>query len=77
MVKFSKKELRKRASDLRTVSEATEPPMCSICGVLIRSSTHADVEQICLICHARMLNEKFHSLKKRSDEDRERLAASE
>jgi hypothetical protein len=44
---------------------------------VIRSNIRDEVEQLCLFCHARMLNEKFHSFKKRSDEDRERLAASE
>jgi uncharacterized Zn finger protein len=76
MVRFSKKVLRKKGSDLRS-SEPHKTVTCSACGAVTRSSISSEADHICLICHARMLNEKFHSPKKRSDEDRERLAASE
>jgi hypothetical protein len=44
--------------------------VCSWCGTVIRSHAHDDTERMCLICHARMLNDYFHTLKKRSDEKR-------
>jgi len=74
MVKFSKKVSRKKSDRLRSATQETVN--CASCGALTRPSAEADAEPLCLFCHARMLNEKFHSLKKRSDEDRERLAAS-
>jgi hypothetical protein len=37
---------------------------CSWCGALIRTNAAADAEQMCLICHARMLNDYFHRVKK-------------
>ena len=75
MVRFTKKVPREKSSDLLS-AESQKPVSCASCGALIRSNISDEVEQLCLFCHARMLNEKFHSLKKRSDEDRERLAAS-
>ena len=76
MVRFTRKLPREKRGDL-PAAESQKPISCASCGALIRSNISDDVEQLCLFCHARMLNEKFHSLKKRSDEDRERLAASE
>lgn len=76
MVKANNKVVRKSSNDLRS-SDSQKEVRCASCGVLIGLSTHAEVGQLCLICHARMLNEKLHILKKRSDEDRERLVASE
>jgi len=75
MVRFTKKVPGKKSSVLRS-GEPRKQISCASCGALIRSNMNDDVE-LCLFCHARMLNEKFHSLKKRSDEDRESLAASE
>ena len=75
MVKLSKKVLRKKGDDLRSAA-SQKTIKCASCGALIRSNINADAEPLCLFCQARVLNEKFHSLKKRSDEDRERLAAS-
>ncbi|HXS00105.1 MAG TPA: hypothetical protein VN724_06025 [Pyrinomonadaceae bacterium] len=44
--------------------------ICSWCGALIRS-THVELpEQMCLICHARMLNDYFQRIKKTSGERR-------
>ena len=37
---------------------------CSWCGALIRSSTEELPEQMCLICHARMLNDYFQKVKR-------------
>jgi len=76
MVRFTRKVLREKSSGLLS-AESQKPISCALCGALIKSNINDDAEQLCLFCHARMLNEKFHSLKKRSDEDRERLAASE
>ena len=44
--------------------------VCSWCGALIRSSTNETPEQMCLICHARMLNDYFRRLRQVSDEKR-------
>ena len=38
---------------------------CSSCGALYRSSAAAESEQVCLICHARMLNDYFQELRRR------------
>jgi hypothetical protein len=45
---------------------------CSWCGALIRSSIEELPEQMCLICHARMLNDYFQRLRKTSGEKRAR-----
>jgi len=46
-----------------------KPPVydiiCSWCGALIRSTNIELPEQMCLICHARMLNDYFQRIKKR------------
>jgi len=39
--------------------------LCSWCGALIRSSNIELPEQMCLICHARMLNDYFQRVKKK------------
>lgn len=36
---------------------------CSWCGALIRANAAAEAEQMCLICHARLLNDYFHRTK--------------
>lgn len=38
--------------------------VCSWCGTLIRSGTQAEGEQMCLICHARLLNDYFQKIRK-------------
>lgn len=43
---------------------------CSWCGALVRSNAEATEEQMCLICHARMLNDYFQRIRKVSDERR-------
>jgi len=44
--------------------------VCTWCGAVIRSNAAATEEQMCLICHARMLNDYFQRLRKTSDERR-------
>lgn len=61
----------------KNVAPKESTQSCVSCGAPVRLTTQADGEQLCLICQARSLNDKFHSLRKRSDEDRARLAASE
>ncbi|HLM24343.1 MAG TPA: hypothetical protein VK274_04760 [Pyrinomonadaceae bacterium] len=60
--------------DPQNESNATPPPaynvICSWCGAWIRS-THMELpEQMCLICHARMLNDYFQRVRKNSGEKR-------
>ena len=43
---------------------------CSWCGALIRSNADASAEQMCLICHARMLNDYFQRVRKPDGGDR-------
>ena len=49
---------------------------CSLCGALFRSSATAESEQVCLICHARMLNDYFQELRRRDDSIQPNSAAS-
>jgi len=44
--------------------------VCSWCGAIIRSNAEESEEQMCLICHARMLNDYFQKVKRVSDERR-------
>ena len=44
--------------------------VCSWCGAIIRSNAQENEEQMCLICHARMLNDYFQKMKRVSDERR-------
>jgi len=44
--------------------------VCSWCGALMRSALRVELERMCLICHARMLNDYFHNLRKGSNEKR-------
>jgi len=43
--------------------------ICSLCGALIRSATTPGSEQMCLICHARILNDYLQELRKRSPDE--------
>ena len=43
---------------------------CSWCGAVIRGNAQEAAEQMCLICHARMLNDYFHRLRKVDGSDR-------
>ena len=40
--------------------------ICSWCGALIRSTNVESPEQMCLICHARMLNDYFQRVRKKA-----------
>ncbi|HEV8367327.1 MAG TPA: hypothetical protein VGQ39_05180 [Pyrinomonadaceae bacterium] len=75
-VKLSKNIRQKKAKGLRREVSSEFEVVCSWCGALIRSSSQADSEQMCLICHARMLNEYFQNLRKRSDGKRETSRAA-
>jgi acetyl-CoA carboxylase beta subunit len=44
--------------------------VCTWCGAVIRSNAVETEEQMCLICHARMLNDYFQKVKRVSDERR-------
>ncbi|HEY2963170.1 MAG TPA: hypothetical protein VGJ37_12180 [Pyrinomonadaceae bacterium] len=44
--------------------------LCAWCGTVIRTSTIETPEQMCLICHARMLNDYFQRLRQLSNEKR-------
>ena len=46
--------------------------VCSWCGAVIRSSNSETPERMCLICHARMLNDYFQRLRQNSHEKRRR-----
>ncbi|HYV83724.1 MAG TPA: hypothetical protein VE931_09430 [Pyrinomonadaceae bacterium] len=58
------------------MSKRIDPPkpkyniICSWCGALIRSTNIELPEQMCLICHARMLNDYFQRLKKTNRTER-------
>jgi len=44
--------------------------VCAWCGAVIRSSNTETAEQMCLICHARMLNDYFQRLRQLSNTKR-------
>jgi Fe2+ or Zn2+ uptake regulation protein len=51
-------------------ARASHHVVCSWCGAVIRSNAEEHEEQMCLICHARMLNDYFQKLKRIGDERR-------
>src|ERR1700752_5354385 len=59
-----KVELSKRISPLQNPKPPVYDVICSWCGALIRSTNVELPEQMCLICHARMLNDYFKRLRK-------------
>ena len=65
-----------KKGDLVSKSRTEFQVVCSWCGGLIRGNASADEEQMCLICHARMLNNYLRDLRKRSDEKRRRLGVA-
>jgi hypothetical protein len=65
-VKLSKNIRQKKAKSLGGAASSELEVVCSWCGALIRSSSQADVEQMCLICHARMLNDYFQELRRQT-----------
>lgn len=44
--------------------------VCSWCGAVIRSSNVETPEKMCLICHARMLNDYFQRVKQHNQRRR-------
>jgi hypothetical protein len=44
--------------------------VCAWCGAVIRSSNVETPEQMCLICHARMLNDYFQRLRQLPNQKR-------
>jgi hypothetical protein len=60
---LSKESINSESNLLRT-TPGNFNVTCSWCGALIRANTDANAEQMCLICHARMLNDFFYRLKK-------------
>jgi hypothetical protein len=59
-----------RVNDGLNNARASHNVVCSWCGAVIRSNAEETEEQMCLICHARMLNDYFQKVKKVSDERR-------
>jgi hypothetical protein len=59
-----------RANGNNRENNAAGEVVCSWCGEVIRSNAAATVEQMCLICHARMLNDYFRRIQRVSDERR-------
>ena len=41
--------------------------VCSHCGTLMRFASVTADSQLCVICHARLLNQYFYNVRKRSD----------
>lgn len=54
-------------ANLQSQSKPAFDVVCSWCGAVIRSSTSETSEQMCLICHARMLNDYFQRLRQSSN----------
>jgi hypothetical protein len=72
LVEMLERDLFTRLSVSRNISPQTDKfenlkpafnVVCSWCGAVIRSSNVEAPEQMCLICHARMLNDYFQRLK--------------
>jgi hypothetical protein len=66
--------LSKRINSQNDSQKNAKPPVydvnCSWCGALIRSTNIELPEQMCLICHARMLNDYFQQLNKKAADER-------
>jgi hypothetical protein len=58
---------RNKGKSVSRIPESEVPVVCSSCGALIRATHPADGDPLCLICHARVLNEYLHNLRERSD----------
>src|SRR5215218_7248632 len=54
-----------RNGDLERSKQPTFNIICSWCGALIRTANVELPEQMCLICHARMLNDYFQRINKK------------
>jgi hypothetical protein len=54
--------------DFESANEAAQrgfKVVCSWCGAIIRSDPSQAAERMCLICHARLLNDYFQRVRKR------------
>jgi len=59
------KRIDPRNNNMQHSKPATFDIICSWCGALIRRTTMELPEQMCLICHARMLNDYFQRVNKK------------
>jgi len=59
------KRIYPRNSNLERSKQPVFNIICSWCGALIRTANMELPEQMCLICHARMLNDYFQRINKK------------
>ena len=64
---LSKNERHKKSVRADSPVEAECEVMCSHCGTLMRFNSATADAQLCVICHARLLNQYFYDVRKRSD----------
>jgi hypothetical protein len=64
------KKIRSTGKKMGSNERVTSTVLCSSCGAVVRSSAQVEEEQMCLICHARSLNDYFQNLRRKSDEKR-------
>ena len=62
--------MNKQAANQLENSKPAYDVVCSWCGAVIRSSNSQTSEMMCLICHARMLNDYFQRLRQISYQKR-------
>ena len=58
---------KNKAQSVSGIPESEFQAMCSSCGVLIRSMHPDETDPLCLICHARVLNDYLHNRLERGD----------
>ena len=63
-LKLSKRFIKQEDSQADGTAPGNSKVICSWCGAVIRANAEADAEQMCLICHARMLNDYFQKIRK-------------
>jgi len=66
------KRFKRAMSGTKKTADNKDPVVCSSCRVTIRMSSNGRIERMCLICHARMLNEYFRRVGGASTEARRR-----
>jgi hypothetical protein len=71
---MSKKVREKKDKHMDGTQPSGFAVICSWCNVVMRSNARDDAEQMCLICHARMLNEYFQTLEKEATRNGGHLA---
>jgi hypothetical protein len=59
-----------RSNERLPKARPNQQVVCTWCGTVIRSNAEENEEQMCLICHARMLNDYFQRVRRVSDERR-------